>query len=81
MSKKVIHSQAREIIYKVYQFMRKEKEAKQFIVDPNKLIERLAQATCISIRSLRRIAKEGNDHPRKTIAKPAPKSSVDQFDE
>jgi hypothetical protein len=85
----VIHSQGREIIYKVYQFMKREKEAKDFIVDPNNLFQRLAEATGggVSMSSLKRTAKEGNGQPerkkitspRKTIAKPAPQSSVDQF--
>jgi hypothetical protein len=65
--KKVIHSQAREIVYSVYVHMQKEKEYGKPI-NLNQVQERVSSATDVSCASLQRIFKEGNlmkvrEHP------------------
>jgi predicted site-specific integrase-resolvase len=58
--------------------MKSEKKAEDFIVNASSFFRRLAEATHVSMNTLKRIAKEGN---RKTIAKPVSKSTVDQLEE
>lgn len=71
--------------------MKREKEAKNFVVDSNNLqtFERVAKVTGVPQRTVKRTAIEANGQPkikkffssRKIIAKVASKSTVDQFDE
>ncbi|KAF5270807.1 hypothetical protein FQA39_LY08324 [Lamprigera yunnana] len=63
MSGVVVRSQAREIIYKLYEFMKQEKESKDFIIPVDRLYERLAEATGISSRTIKRIIQEGRSKP------------------
>ncbi|KAF5293109.1 hypothetical protein FQA39_LY13719 [Lamprigera yunnana] len=82
-AKRTIHSQAREIIYTVYTFMKEEKEATQVTIPLSRLIERVSQATGVGSASVKRIVKEGRiqpdggnfNSPRKTINK---SSTLDQ---
>jgi hypothetical protein len=41
MNNRVIHSQGREIIYKINQFMEREKEANDVVIPLNNLFDRL----------------------------------------
>jgi hypothetical protein len=49
----VIHSQGREIIYKIYQFMKREKEANDVVIPLNSLFDRLVEATGCSMSSIK----------------------------
>ncbi|KAF5289753.1 hypothetical protein FQA39_LY03670 [Lamprigera yunnana] len=92
-NRKVVHSQGRQIIYNVYQFMEKEKEEELTTPLPQ-LQERVAEATGVSLSIVRRIIKEGGSTfetsqrgsskfslPRKTVTRPRPKSTLDKFNE
>ena len=59
--KKLVHSQAREIIYNVYKFMKNEKESAD-LVNINRLQERVAAAIDVSRASLNRIIQEGSSN-------------------
>ncbi|KAF2890566.1 hypothetical protein ILUMI_15607 [Ignelater luminosus] len=86
---KMIHSQERELIYGVYQFMKREKEEGEPVIPLSNLRERVAAATGVSVGTVKMIIKKGKNKPegatfsspRKTIEKPSPKSDLDQFDE
>ncbi|KAF2891728.1 hypothetical protein ILUMI_14445 [Ignelater luminosus] len=86
---KMIHSQGRELIYGVYQFMKKEKEEGEPVIFLSNLREKVAAGTGVSLSTVKRIIKKGKNKPeratfsspRKTIEKPSPKSDLDQFDE
>lgn len=86
--RKVIHSQAREIVAKVYHFMKRESEANAPI-NLKKVQERVLQATGISESSLRRILKEDKNcrqagtsfsTPNKIRRRKSVKSDLDNFD-
>jgi transposase len=85
----VVHGQSRDIIYSVYKFMKKEKERGEVVIPLNRLQERVARATGVGLNTARRIINEGNTKaegsefktPREKINKPAPKSSVNEFEE
>lgn len=89
-SNKIIHSQARQIIYSVYQFMKIEKEQDALKIPLSSLQERVAKACNVSVASVKRIVSEGNrkspgerfKSPLKTLNKPSTsKGSVDEFEE
>lgn len=54
----MIHSQTREVVSNVLQFMTREAEAQKFLTEPTKIIERVSEATGVSKRSIRRIKLE-----------------------
>ncbi|KAF5282398.1 hypothetical protein FQA39_LY17595 [Lamprigera yunnana] len=60
-AKITIHSQAREILYRVYTFMKEEKEATQVTIPLSRLIERVSQAT--GVATVKRIVKEDRIQP------------------
>ncbi|KAG5886613.1 hypothetical protein JTB14_001037 [Gonioctena quinquepunctata] len=89
-SKKIIHSQGREMIYNVYKFMQSEKEQQALTIPLSNLQERVAKACGVGINTVKRIINEGKEKspatpfksPRKTINKPSTsKGSVDEFEE
>jgi hypothetical protein len=45
MNNHVIHSQGREIIYKIYQFMKREKEVNNVVIPLNNLFDRLVEGS------------------------------------
>ncbi|VEN52190.1 unnamed protein product, partial [Callosobruchus maculatus] len=65
------------------------KDTGELTVPLNNLFERVVKATGVSLSTVQRVVKENASKPagtkftspRKTINKPSPKSSVDQFDE
>ena len=69
--------------------MKREKETGQLTVPLNKVFERVAEATGVSLSTVKRVVNENATKPpgtkftspRKTINKPSPKSTVDIFDE
>ena len=84
--RKVIYSQAREVIFNVLQFMRRE-VAEGIKIPIKSVFKRVTAATGISTRTLSRIAKEGEKleggqfkSPKKTKPQVSPKTSVDDFD-
>jgi transposase len=85
--KKVVHSQGREIIYNVYNFMKEEVHGTPAIPF-SRLQDRVAKATGVGLNTVKRIIKEAEQNggtkfssPRKTIVKPSPRSSVDEYEE
>lgn len=86
VGKKIIHSQAREIIYNLYNFMKSEAERGPILLQ--QVQKRVAEATGISRSSIQRILKESRSTPetprfttpRKKWAKKIKKSTVDEFD-
>lgn len=86
--RKVIHSQAREVIANVYRFMKREAEMRAPI-NVNKIQERVCDATGVSVRTLRRIVKEEKQciqsessfsTPNKKRFRKKPKTDIDDFD-
>ena len=81
---KVLHSQSREIIFNVYSFMKKEAENGE----PSNLSRvqtRVAEATGVSVSSLKRILKEqksgkGFSTPHKKRPRRKVKTVIDDFD-
>lgn len=57
---KVVHSQGRQIIYNVYNFMKKEKEQGNFTTA---VTERVAKATGVGLSTVKRICKEAAGKP------------------
>jgi signal recognition particle GTPase len=55
--RKVIHSQSREMVIKVYSFMKKEFESGK-VINVNQIQNRVSEATGASLSSLKRILKE-----------------------
>jgi hypothetical protein len=45
MNNHVIHSQGREIIYKIYQFMKREKEVNNVVIPLNNLLDGLEEGS------------------------------------
>ncbi|KAG5876592.1 hypothetical protein JTB14_007080 [Gonioctena quinquepunctata] len=58
-SKKIIHSQGREMIYDVYKFMQSEKEQQALTIPLSNLQERVAKACGVGINTVKRIIDEG----------------------
>ena len=52
---RVLHSQAKEIIYNVHKYFKDEKANRGFIIDPSKTVARTAKAINVSKRTMRRI--------------------------
>jgi hypothetical protein len=86
--KKVIHSQAREIVYSVYVLMQKEDSVENQLT-LNQVQERVSSATGVSRASLQRIIKEEKINesqgtsfttPQKLSPKVKTKTCVDDFD-
>lgn len=55
---RVITGQSREIISKLLNFMQQEASAQKFIIDLNKVIERVSAATGVSVSTIKRIKQE-----------------------
>jgi hypothetical protein len=88
--KQVKRSDEREIVYNVYKFMKTESEV-GITIPLAKVQKRVAEATCVSRRTLCRILKEGENvetgvamafsTPRKLRTKVCTKSILDNFNE
>ncbi|KAK4885287.1 hypothetical protein RN001_001558 [Aquatica leii] len=61
-NRKVVHSQGRQIVYNVYQCMKKKKE-EGLTIPLSQLRERVAEATGVSLSTVKRIIKEGKCTP------------------
>ncbi|XP_046684781.1 uncharacterized protein LOC124370533 [Homalodisca vitripennis] len=84
---KILHSQAREIIFNLYTFMKREAEQGPILL--KQVQQRVAEATGISKTSVKRIVSEERtaprngprfSTPRKTWSKKIKKTAVDDFD-
>lgn len=58
LGSRTLHSQAREIVANVNEFMKSEAEVGKFLIDVKKIHERVSKATGVSKRSVIRIMKE-----------------------
>lgn len=83
-NRKVVHSQGRQIIYNVIQYIMNKEKCKG-----NILYAKVSSATGVSYKTVIRIMKEGAENPqqakfstpRKTIKMPSPKTTTSQFEE
>jgi len=88
--KRVKRSGEHEVVYRVYKFMKTESEV-GITIPLSKVQKRVAEATCVSRRTLCRVLKEGENvetdvtmafsTPRKLRPKVCTKSILDNFDE
>lgn len=89
VGKKVYHSQAREIVTKVHEFMKRESLAGQPIIGLKKVTDRVTEATGVPGRTVRQFlsekkkaVEEGSSFktPNKKRLRRCPKTDLDNFD-